>query len=56
MILRDSEFKGAADVDQVLRLARRGQGSDQHGYRADFIKLVREYQALTADEVVAGRD
>ncbi len=40
MILRDSEFKGTADYDQVLAWARHAKGKDSEGYRAEFIKLV----------------
>ncbi|MFC2165064.1 von Willebrand factor type A domain-containing protein [Acidobacteriota bacterium] len=40
MLLRDSEFKGDTDFASVLKLAQEGKGPDQHGYRAEFIKLV----------------
>ncbi|MFL6501458.1 MAG: von Willebrand factor type A domain-containing protein [Candidatus Udaeobacter sp.] len=46
MILRDSEYKGNASLQQVLEWAQRGKGADTNGYRADFIELVRKAQAL----------
>jgi Ca-activated chloride channel family protein len=41
MLLRDSDFKGNATYDEVIRMARDGRGEDEHGYRAEFINLVR---------------
>ena len=39
-ILRDSEFKGEAGLKRVKKLAKSSRGSDQYGYRAEFINLV----------------
>ena len=47
MILRDSQHKSTATLDQVLALARDAQGDDAYGYRAEFIRLVEDYQVLT---------
>jgi Domain of unknown function (DUF3520)./von Willebrand factor. len=46
MILRDSEYKGNASLQQVMEWAQQGMGADVNGYRADFIELVRKAQAL----------
>ena len=46
MILRDSEYKGNASLQQVLEWAQQGKGADVNGYRADFIDLVLKAQAL----------
>jgi Ca-activated chloride channel family protein len=46
MILRDSEHRGTATHDTVLELARNSLGDDEHGYRAEFINLVRTAKAL----------
>ncbi|MBO6575908.1 MAG: VWA domain-containing protein [Rhodothermales bacterium] len=46
MILRDSEYKGAASLEQVRRLARMGKGQDHRGYRSDFLALVDDYDRL----------
>ena len=41
MLLRDSEFKGESSFSQVVELAKGAQGKDEHGYRAEFIRLVQ---------------
>jgi Ca-activated chloride channel homolog len=48
MVLRDSEYKGAANFDQVLRLANQAKGEDKEGYRAEFIRLVESCKTLVA--------
>jgi Ca-activated chloride channel family protein len=40
MLLRNSEYKGTINYDQVLSLARSSKGYDKDGYRAEFIRLV----------------
>jgi Ca-activated chloride channel family protein len=40
MLLRNSEYKGTVNYDQVLSLARGSKGHDRDGYRAEFIRLV----------------
>jgi Ca-activated chloride channel family protein len=40
MILRDSEHRGRATLDDVISLASGALGEDAGGYRADFVKLV----------------
>ncbi|HEU4828958.1 MAG TPA: von Willebrand factor type A domain-containing protein [Gemmatimonadales bacterium] len=46
MVLRDSEFRGSASFGQALRLARAGRGADEHGYRAEFIRLIETAQSI----------
>lgn len=46
MILRDSEYKGVANFNEVLALANQAKGEDQEGYRAEFIKLVESCKTL----------
>lgn len=41
LILRDSEFKADAGVEHLLELAQNARGSDEEGYRAEFIRLVK---------------
>jgi Ca-activated chloride channel family protein len=48
MVLRDSEFKGKADLGEVLELAKEARGKDAFGYRAEFINLV-EIASLVRD-------
>lgn len=46
MLLRNSEFKSNASYDNVLSLARKAKGSDEEGYRSEFIRLVESAQML----------
>ncbi|BAZ27588.1 von Willebrand factor type A domain-containing protein [Cylindrospermum sp. NIES-4074] len=46
MLLRDSEYKGNANYDLVLKLATQSKGEDQEGYRDEFIRLVKNSQEL----------
>lgn len=46
MLLRDSEYKSAASFDNVLALARKAKGTDEEGYRAEFVKMVENAQLL----------
>ncbi len=46
MLLRGSEFKGNSSYRQALELARNAKGSDENGYRAEFIKLMEVSQLL----------
>ena len=46
MVLRDSEYKGDASYDLVMKLATQGKGEDQEGYRGEFIRLVEQSRRL----------
>jgi len=46
MLLRNSEFKSTASFDNVLSLARKAKGTDEEGYRAEFVRLVENAQLL----------
>jgi Ca-activated chloride channel family protein len=46
LILRDSEYRGSATMDDVLRAAKHSIGEDPNGYRADFIRVVGAAQRL----------
>lgn len=46
MILRDSEFKGDANLEHALQIAKGSMGNDPFGYRAEFINLVRRADLL----------
>ncbi|HEX8320175.1 YfbK domain-containing protein [Longimicrobium sp.] len=43
MVLRESEHRGRATVQQVLTLARGARGGDAEGYRGEFIRMVEDY-------------
>lgn len=40
MILNDSEYKGSANLDSVINLAKEGIGSDEFGFRTEFLHMV----------------
>ncbi|GLB47886.1 vWA domain-containing protein [Neptunitalea lumnitzerae] len=40
LLLRDSKFKGISNYAQVLALAKAAKGTDENGYRIEFIKMV----------------
>ena len=46
MVLRDSQYKGTANYDEVLKLSSQSQGTDLDGYRAEFIRLVQKSKTL----------
>jgi len=46
MLLRNSEHKGKASYSQVMELAQNARGDDDHGYRAEFIELVKTSKSL----------
>ena len=46
MLLRDSEFKGTANYENTIKLAKSAKGIDDEGYRAEFIKLIETAEIL----------
>jgi Ca-activated chloride channel family protein len=54
MLLRESEYIKDGDFDMVLKLAKKGKGDDEKGYRKDFIKMVKKAdgQDLGGEEAV----
>ena len=49
MLLRDSQYKGNLTYAAVLELAQGGLGNDEHGYRAEFLEMVRRAAALRGE-------
>jgi Ca-activated chloride channel family protein len=47
MILRNSKFKGSADWASVAELAKGAKGSDEEGYRAEFLDMVQRAKLLS---------
>ncbi|PSL35989.1 vWA domain-containing protein [Chitinophaga ginsengisoli] len=47
LLLRNSEHKGNASWEQVLKLAGNARGTDEEGYRAEFIQLVKKAQLIS---------
>jgi Ca-activated chloride channel homolog len=54
LVLRDSEYRGTATLDQVLQLARGAEGDDPEGERAGFVRLVESARLLSGMESEAG--
>jgi Ca-activated chloride channel family protein len=46
MLLRNSEFKSSASFADVLNMASTAKGSDEEGYRSEFITLVKNAESL----------
>lgn len=40
-ILKNSDYRGTFTYDDVIKLAKKGKGQDEGGYRAGFVKLVK---------------
>ncbi len=47
MLLRDSPYKGTSTFDGVIELAGEGAVRDRHGYRAEFVRLVKKARNLS---------
>jgi Ca-activated chloride channel homolog len=62
MLLRNSEFKADASYNKVLKQAAGAKGTDDEGYRAEFIKLVQTVASIakknpnTKDQLVANEE
>ena len=48
-LLRDSQYKGNLTYAAVLELAQGGLGEDEHGYRAEFLDMVRKAKSLKGE-------
>ena len=46
LVLRDSDYRGTANLDQALSLAQGSEGEDPEGDRAEFIRLVESARAI----------
>lgn len=49
MLLRDSEFKESSTFNHVLQMAGDAMGTDEEGYRKEFISLVKKASALKSE-------
>ena len=50
LVLRNSDFKGSANYEQVINLAKSAFGKDSEGYRSEFLKLVKTAKLLDKTE------
>ncbi len=53
MLMRESEFRKDASYDMAIKLAKKAKGTDENGYRAELIRMMRDVQAM--HEPVLGR-
>lgn len=58
LLLRNSDFKGSANYEQIENLAKNAIGRDSEGYRAEFLRLVKTAKLLdkTENREVANKD
>ncbi|HLA85254.1 MAG TPA: YfbK domain-containing protein, partial [Thermoguttaceae bacterium] len=50
MLLRGSKYKGTATYDAALETAAASKGPDPHGYRAEFLEMIRRAKAIAEGE------
>lgn len=46
MLLSNSDYKGSSTFDEAIRLARQARGSDDEGYRAEFVRLAETAKGI----------
>ena len=46
LLLRNSDFRGRADLGHVIAAAREARGQDADGYRAEFVKLAEAVRGI----------
>jgi len=46
LILRNSDYKEDASMEEVIALAKEARGEDEEGYRSEFLKLVKLADSL----------
>ena len=46
LLLRNSDFRGKADLGHVIAAAREGRGADSAGYRTEFIRLAEAVRGI----------
>ena len=44
-LLRGGRYTGSLTYDDVLRIASASRGTDEYGYRTEFLQLVRNARA-----------
>jgi len=50
LVLRNSNLIKNKDVKEVEKLAKKGRGNDEEGYRAEFVRLVETYQSTLKNQ------
>ncbi|HEX8376475.1 MAG TPA: von Willebrand factor type A domain-containing protein [Pedobacter sp.] len=52
-LLRDSDFKEQSDYDNLISRAKGARGKDEHGYRAEFIRMAESAKLLSKNADLA---
>ena len=47
LVLKDSPYRGNANLSAVADIARESEGNDPGGYRSQFVELVRKARTLS---------
>lgn len=47
LLIRNSNYRYAASLEQAYQLAEGAVGKDRFGYRADFLEMITQYRKLT---------
>ncbi|HEX3387305.1 MAG TPA: YfbK domain-containing protein, partial [Mucilaginibacter sp.] len=50
MLLRNSQFQQNASFDQAIDIAKNAKGSDEDGYRAEFVRLAQTAKSLAGNQ------
>lgn len=50
MLLRNSEFKGTSNYASLISRAQKNKGEDLEGYRAEFIRMAKNAEALSQSQ------
>lgn len=45
-LMKDSQYKGTGNYDKAITLAQKGFGSDEQGYRREFVRLMETAKGL----------
>lgn len=56
MLLRNSDYKQKSDYDQLIARAKKAKGSDDEGYRAEFIRLAESAKLLAKSNDLVVQD
>jgi len=51
MLLRGSQYRGESDFGTVLNVADAALGQDRHGYRAEFVEMVKQAARLSGTDI-----
>jgi len=51
MLLRNSQYKGDSNLGIVHQMADAARGQDRHGYRVEFMEMVKRAASLTGTDV-----